>query len=137
MPETGMCRYCGIALTLNNWSLSNRRQGYRCCNDCNRNKAQIKYLTRKGKLRETIITTKINGKAVIIRTKKRPYTNKCELCGTQSKTAYHHWNPLNPHWGLWLCWHCHMLAEGLDEKGINLASKYLDLKPSIESSWTN
>ena len=68
-------------------------------------------------------------------TNKRPYSNKCELCDTQAKTAYHHWDSENPHWGLWLCWKCHMLAEGIDDKGLALAETYLKLKPQVESTW--
>lgn len=131
----GVCRYCNASMTPENWSLTNRKAGYKCCIMCNRKQANQKYLRRKAKLRETMITTKVNGKPTVIYTNKRPYSNTCELCGTQTKTAYHHWNSEQPHWGLWLCWQCHMLAEGIDEKGLVLAQKYLNLKPQIESNW--
>lgn len=133
---TGICRYCNTPLTETNWSLWNRTTRYHCCVQCNRKQAKTKYLSRKGKIRETLITTKINGVPTVIRTRKRCYTNTCEVCGNIEKTAYHHWDNKNPHWGMWLCWKCHMLAEGLDEKGIILAEKYLKFKPVVESNWT-
>lgn len=132
----GKCRYCDATLTPNNWSLWNRKSRYYCCIKCSRKQARKKYQRRKHIIRETLITTKVNGKTVQIRTNKRPYTNICEVCGKKAKTQYHHWNKQKPHWGLWVCWKCHMLAEGIDYGGLTLADKYLKLKTKVESNWT-
>lgn len=64
---------------------------------------------------------------------KRPWPKdgKCELCGKiKNRMAYHHWDNSRPSMGLWLCYNCHNIAEGVENK---LEMKYLGLKKEIEN----
>ena len=64
------------------------------------------------------------------RVNKRPYTGKCELCGeNKGLLYYHHWDGHQPEIGLWLCFLCHMWAEGV-EKGLEVKN-YEHLKRRI------
>jgi hypothetical protein len=69
---------------------------------------------------------------------KRDYPQKdvCELCGVAHPNKngkgclfYHHWDDNNPSIGLWTCFHCHYVAEAVDEGNAEeLVSKYLLFK---------
>lgn len=62
-------------------------------------------------------TFMVGGRRIVIN--KRPRPDTCEVCGKAvNKLDYHHWDNNNPHLGLWLCWWCHRMAEGLD-KGLH------------------
>lgn len=81
----------------------------------------------KAKQRRTKLTT-VNGR-VIYGLKKRPRPWHCELCGQALnkkrkpiKLDYHHWIPDVPDIGIWLCNHCHHLAEFMDQD--NFASTH-------------
>ena len=69
----------------------------------------------------------------VIQANKRPYPSNgaCELCGEKRRLSYHHWDNGNFKLGLWLCPHCHILAEKT-EKGIT-SEKYLRLKAEMEA----
>ena len=62
---------------------------------------------------------------------KRPRPSECELCGSKApRLAWHHWDDADLNKGLWLCFRCHMFAEGVDG-GCGL-EKYKELKEIIE-----
>jgi len=70
----------------------------------------------------------IKGKYTRVNKRPRP-DNICELCGLGNTWLhYHHWDDAHPELGLWVCAHCHKIAEG-QEKGI--VSKYLELKKHL------
>ena len=72
-----------------------------------------------------------NGYAVRGEKRDYPSNGRCELCGQERRLFYHHWDNNNLMLGLWLCPHCHILAEQT-EKGIS-SEKYLELKRKVEA----
>lgn len=69
-----------------------------------------------------------------IRVDKRLYPSDqcCEVCGVNHKRLmYHHWDDADPSKGVWVCYLCHQLSEGIDR---GLVPKYLGLKQLIEGS---
>lgn len=81
----------------------------------------------------TRITTRVNGKAMIITgLNKRPRPDVCEICGKEGLLGYHHWNGLNPNIGIWLCPSCHF-AVGVIDENPNFAERYFALKKSVEN----
>uniref|UniRef100_A0A6M3JJM6 Putative HNH endonuclease n=1 Tax=viral metagenome TaxID=1070528 RepID=A0A6M3JJM6_9ZZZZ len=70
---------------------------------------------------------RVNGKTISVN--KRPKTIGCEMCGEiVNRLEYHHWDDEHPCLGLWLCWNCHRIAEGVDK---NLHFIYLREKESM------
>ena len=68
---------------------------------------------------------------------KRPYPMNecCEVCQKlNKKLRYHHWDDNNPHWGIWVCFYCHLLIEAIEKHSIFL-DKYLKFKKKIEKTW--
>ena len=69
---------------------------------------------------------------------KRPYTNACELCGSElTRLGYHHWDDNEPSLGIWLCAGCHKYAEGFD-KALGdkpLLEVYAKLKDTVTSKY--
>lgn len=71
--------------------------------------------------------------AIFRRLSKRPWPKDgaCEMCGnTKWRISYHHWDDSRPSVGLWLCRHCHDIAEAVEKK---LEIKYLELKKEVET----
>jgi len=74
---------------------------------------------------------------------KRPYPKdgNCEICGKYQLKglAYHHWNDNYPELGMWLCFFCHQIVEGVEKKSLKtilkLLKTYLILKRKINKSW--
>lgn len=62
---------------------------------------------------------------------KRPRPRICESCGLPGRLEYHHWDEEDLSKGLWLCWRCHMFAEGV-ESGLT-SDSYLELKQRVEA----
>lgn len=69
---------------------------------------------------------------------KRPKPGCCEICGSNAKLDYHHWDGGNLSKGVWICgsWsnnRCHKLAEAVDliDSGSLLPDKYSELKQKI------
>lgn len=70
---------------------------------------------------------------------KRPYPHHCELCrkgdvidGKPIRLHYHHWNPKLPSMGIWLCFHCHIFAELMENPGWpDMARSYEAIKKTI------
>jgi len=72
-----------------------------------------------------------HGYAIVGDKRSYPPNGQCELCGEKRRLVYHHWDNDNFKLGLWLCPHCHILAEKT-EKGIT-SEKYLQLKAEVEA----
>lgn len=84
---------------------------------------------RRNYMRRNYMYLNVDGKIKVIKVKgKREYTNRCELCGTERRISYHHWDDLKPADGMWLCNPCHVFA-GKVENGV--VEKYLLLKKDI------
>jgi len=80
----------------------------------------------------SLVTTK-NGKKIKIIGKKRSYPvdQRCELCNQiKIRLLYHHWDDKDLSKGIYLCMHCHGLAEAID-KQIGLEQKYLNIKKNL------
>ncbi len=71
---------------------------------------------------KTKVGTSRNGKTVYLNAPyKRSKPDKCELCNRTTKyLGYHHWNDSNPSVGLWLCAHCHIFAEHVENSMIHV-----------------
>ena len=149
MVNLPKCHVCGVELTNENWKpWSQRNHDYRCY-ECikkyNREIGKRWRRTEKGRekvrrhtewVRRNYIGVRLpNGKRKYIRVQgKRPYSEVCELCGVFGKRlVYHHWDDGDYSKGLWLCQHCHNIAEAADE---GLPQKYLELKKQIEGVQT-
>ena len=77
--------------------------------------------------RHNRLSTTVDGKHQVIKVKKRPRPETCELCNElPTKMEWHHWNDNHPEIGMWLCSRCHRFAEGVD-RGLSL-DLYLELK---------
>lgn len=148
----GTCKKCGVILDTENFKEYNRKKHFYYCNICN-NKissdwrynnldtvtaARLKHKDKNLKrMREyarknIIYTVDGSGNSIRIKTIKRPHTLICEMCHIPTKqTQYHHWDDLNPQWGIWVCCICHMFCEGI-EKGLTV-EQYLSLKRKIEA----
>lgn len=124
------CNICRNELNNNNWSKSNQNDTKYICKECQRI-----YLKRY--YRENYITqTNELGKQTLIKCKKRKRPNNiCEICNEfdgKKLLFYHHWDNENPHWGMWVCRHCHITIEQI-EKIPTITNIYLNLKQKIES----
>ena len=76
-------------------------------------------------------TLVVGGKRIVVNKRTRPDTCEvCEMVGdyTGDRLSYHHWNDSNPHLGLWLCFMCHRMAEGVDR---GLYTIYLKKKAEV------
>ena len=93
-----------------------------------------------GKRQTELGTAKVTGVfAVYKNLTKRPYPVGCEVCassltlkGKPKRLFYHHWDNGNLSKGIWLCYSCHHLAEGIDKE---LEIKYKVLKKDIEKQY--
>jgi len=67
---------------------------------------------------------------------KREYLGFCEVCGVVIPEGkhkdYHHWDDGMPAMGIWVCYKCHKIIEGV-EAGI--VEKYLAVKAEIEKDY--
>ena len=67
---------------------------------------------------------------------KRDYFGFCELCGLiipeGKHKDYHHWDSELPAMGIWVCYKCHKIIEGVDS---GVADKYLAKKTEIEKEY--
>ena len=67
---------------------------------------------------------------------KREYMGFCEVCGLLIPEGkhkdYHHWDNEMPAMGMWVCYKCHKIIEGV-EAGI--ADTYLKKKTEIEREY--
>lgn len=154
MGDKHHCRICGTELNENNSHKYNVKHRDYICISCRKrelsewrikNKENIKISNQKHyrKNRESILkkntvynrnhritTTDENGKQITIKTNKRKHTLICELCGREStRTSYHHWDDLNPQWGMWICMRCHKFVEMVE---CGLHETYFELKRKIE-----
>ena len=74
--------------------------------------------------------SKGDGTYIYVEKRDYPEDNNCELCRKHpTKLEYHHWDGNWPEAGLWLCIHCHKIAEAYERGAI---SKYLQLKQAVE-----
>ena len=134
------CGICRVELNNENWSPSDKKSFHYRCTECNRKRVHRYWNEHRSercrKLREyrrkyIVITT---GRR-ILKWIKREYTNKCELCNNDIfRLDYHHWDDLNLLKGMWLCRHCHKIAEAIESmKNPNsIANKYIEYKKIIE-----
>ena len=64
---------------------------------------------------------------------KRDYLGFCEVCGQiipeDKHKGYHHWDDEMPAMGVWVCYKCHKVIEGVDS---GISERYLSLKTEIE-----
>jgi len=78
-------------------------------------------------------TRRLNtSKGILWGLSKRPWPKDgcCELCGKiKSRMSYHHWDDLRPSMGIWVCYSCHDIAEGVEA---GLDERYLQLTDKIE-----
>jgi hypothetical protein len=73
-----------------------------------------------------------DGKQLSFNVNKRPWTQICEVCGSElGLRAYHHWDDNKLENGMWLCRYCHIFAENVDR---GLVNKYLELKAKIDGN---
>ena len=145
-PDT--CELCGSAGSLgwHHWNNSNASMGLWVCFHCNAFAEAIdadselaeKYLM----LQENVVagtvykpgervSSTLNGKMVTLSTpykRDRPTEGKCELCEVGECSMYHHWDPNDPNKGVWVCGRCHQFVEKVDDHGVDLVNKYLELK---------
>jgi len=133
----GRCKNCGVILNFENFKEYNKKKHFYYCNICSYEKSsmwrknnlekiivsRLKHKdNNKDKLREytrgnIISTTDNNGNPIRIKVKKRKHTLQCEICNRVVKqTSYHHWDDLNPKWGIWVCGTCHKFCEAIDNK---------------------
>ncbi len=67
---------------------------------------------------------------------KREYLGFCEVCGEiipdGKHKSYHHWDDDMPAMGIWVCYKCHKIIEGVDN---GIAEKYLAVKLDIEKRY--
>jgi hypothetical protein len=77
------------------------------------------------------------GKLKTLKEPKRDYPlgQKCELCGQIcERLSYHHFDDSKPHIGIWVCSQkCHGLCETIDQFGLSIAQRYLELKTQIQN----
>ena len=71
-----------------------------------------------------------NGEYIYLEKRDFPQDNNCELCHKQrTKLEYHHWDKEWPEAGLWLCIHCHKIAEAYEQ---GIIEQYQQLKTKVE-----
>ena len=67
---------------------------------------------------------------------KRDYLGFCEVCSIpipdDKHKSYHHWDDTMPAMGIWVCYKCHKIIEGVDS---GIAEKYLAQKLRIEKEY--
>ena len=67
---------------------------------------------------------------------KREYFGVCEVCGLPIPDGkhkdYHHWDKELPAMGIWVCYKCHKIIEGVDA---GVAEVYLRKKLVIEKDY--
>ena len=67
---------------------------------------------------------------------KRAYLGFCEVCGRAildgEHKSYHHWDNELPAMGIWVCYKCHKIIEGVDE---GISELYLKKKAEIEKEY--
>ena len=67
---------------------------------------------------------------------KREYHGVCEVCGrtipSEKHKAYHHWDDDLIAMGIWVCYKCHKIIEGVDA---GMADTYLIKKAEIEKEY--
>jgi len=74
---------------------------------------------------------------VRIQKEKRAYpaNQKCELCHEVHKhLAYHHWDDVAPHKGVWVCMKCHRACEIIDGPKVDglIAEEYRKVKMAVD-----
>ena len=90
--------------------------------------ARIKRYARQHRLSSGGMTFTVNKSP-------RPPDDTCELCGRISrKLNYHHWDNLNMHKGVWVCFPCHRMCEGID-KGLGRKYRRFQNKPFRREGW--
>ncbi len=81
------------------------------------------------------MTVRLNGKRIPYGESKRQFLGFCELCHEDIAVKsvrgkdYHHWDGVAD-LGMWLCHHCHMVAEAIDNRG-DFIDRYKELKAEI------
>ena len=55
----------------------------------------------------------------------------CQICGKLKPSSYHHWDDEHPERGLWLCAHCHRVADRVE---LGYHERYLELKKTFDGS---
>ena len=89
--------------------------------------------------RRRITTSDGKGGQIHLIGEKRPYTDKCEICGRPPKTLlhYHHWDNSNLLKGLWLCPTCHHAITVIESYGQAVYGKYIIIKDLVEKEVEN
>jgi len=88
----------------------------------------------KNSRRTSLTTRDTNGKVLIVHgLNKRAHPGCCEICGVKGqRLSYHHWEDGNYNKGIWVCFHCHILCEFVDERdAVELINKYKVLTAEI------
>lgn len=65
---------------------------------------------------------------------RREKPNTCELCDSNVKLVYHHWDNSELERGVWVCHDCHVICElsdGYHGNRRDLQSKYIELKENV------
>jgi hypothetical protein len=148
-----ICKVCGTPLTDENWLKYVKAKHDYKCRPCYLKQRQEYHKTHKQQHLETgrkwriknrekertrirelgrkhYLNQWVNGKLVKKRCNKRPWTQICEVCGSDiGLRAYHHWDDTKLDNGMWLCRYCHIFAEKVDA---GLVQKYLNLKGDID-----
>jgi hypothetical protein len=152
------CNKCGVELTDENWlSYVKAKHDYQC-RPCYLKQRKEYYHTHKAEQRSRERKNRANpiyaekerkrlreysrkhilrqwtkeGKLTKVKCNKRPWTQICEVCGSElGLRAYHHWDDNHYDNGMWLCRYCHIFAENVDR---GLVQKYLDLKAKIDEN---
>lgn len=87
---------------------------------------------RKEWVRQNLLT--VNGKAIRVHKRPRPY-NTCEICKRKvGRLSYHHWDNEHLEQGLWVCYLCHHGSEFIDK---GLGKVYLTKKEAITMRQSN
>jgi hypothetical protein len=126
MRSEGRCIYCGD---------ENENLGSSRCSSCLGKEKARYYIPgvkeRATKRRRVRLLTGSNVKFRRLSKRPWPKDGACEMCGnTKWRISYHHWDDSKPSVGLWLCPHCHDIAEAVESK---LEIKYLELKKEVET----
>ena len=83
-------------------------------------------------MRKHVLHVQINDKSIrVYGLHKRGRPTQCEVCEQGNrKLYYHHWDDHDLNKGLWLCFRCHIFAEGIDA---GLIDRYLKLKAELDT----
>lgn len=121
----------------------NREQVKQIYEQARADETPLKAMRRRAKhrklisnLRENFVFVQIDGKGRHVKVDdKRQRPDSCELCGKNTKLAYHHWNDDILVFGMWLCYGCHMRAEKIEHGWMERYEDYLILRDNLDMTF--